>query len=175
MNDDQRKQIADELAARLRRAVARVGERSARERPINFAPQLVDAIVAGRKTQTRRPVRPANDYAVGDCLWVKEKWAREADGYRLARLHPTLAARWYSPLYMPKSAARLWLAVEEVAIEPLQSISADDLSAEGFDDSVNPVNVFRTAWDSFYAEQGLGWDANPDVVVVKFQVMSNRK
>lgn len=173
MNDNDRKRIADELIVRLSSAASPDGSKWARERPIDFAPHLIDLILAGQKTQTRRPHRPANDYKAGDRLWVREKWAKLEEGCMIARLNPSTDARWFSPLFMPKSAAKLWLLVDEVRIEPIQSITKVDLRAEGFADE-NPIEAFRTTWDSFYAQQGLGWDRNPNVVVVEFRILKTR-
>ena len=174
MLNENREKIAEELIVRLNQTLAGSGSSSPRERPISFAPNLIDLIVTGRKTQTRRPVRPANDYAVNDRLWVREKWSKSSAGYMLARLNPATDTHWYSPLFMPKSAAKLWLLVNEVCVEPIQSISNDDLIAEGFGNDSNPVGSFRAAWDTFYAQQGLGWQSNPNVIVVMFQTMTIR-
>ncbi|HQY89367.1 MAG TPA: hypothetical protein PK402_12010 [Tepidisphaeraceae bacterium] len=171
-----RKQIANKLISKLNDAIVQKSPSptidAPRERGISFAPELIDLILAGKKTQTRRPFKPENDYTAGDRMWVRERWAKSARGYKLARLNPKARVRWQSPLYMPKLAAKLWLVVEAVRVEPIQSISIDDLRAEGFDES-NAIDTFRSIWDSFYADQGLGWKAKPDVVVVMFRVESD--
>ncbi|WP_387468273.1 hypothetical protein [Photorhabdus sp. RM323S] len=52
------------------------------EKPIIFNGEMVRAILSGRKTQTRRPVKPQQSnilsrcpWKVGDRLWVRETWA----------------------------------------------------------------------------------------------------
>ncbi len=166
---------------------------------IGFEDALVNAIVAGAKRVTRRPVRPqpnlvsatASDWvdefqnpivraygSVGSLLYVKEKWARDPDGRAiLARLvpdggEPGRRVRWKSPRYMPKEAARLMLRVTEVRIERLHELDSKSAISEGAGHVApdqDPLWWFRETWDRIYAPLGMGWDANPWVWVVGFQ------
>ena len=61
-----------------------------KERPILFSGPMVRAVLEGRKTQTRRVVKPQQmmdlpvsycPYGIpGDRLWVRETWAPNGDG-----------------------------------------------------------------------------------------------
>ena len=133
------------------------------ERPIAFAAPMVRAILAGRKTQTRRPIVPQprgtpgdgdgpvwRFGAAGDRLWVRERFAYgadlddagaardghivyAADGGAAARL----AARpaWRPSRYMPRAASRILLEITACRAERLQGIPRADAVAEGFEPS----------------------------------------
>jgi len=107
------------------------------DRPILFSGPMVRALLAGRKTQTRRlATSPLAKVQVGDLLWVRETWrpVHSAD--------PSLGARyrvdagldqtvWRPSIHMPRWASRLTLEVTEVRIQHLQDITEDDAFAEG--------------------------------------------
>ena len=127
-----------------------------KERPILFSGPMVKAILDGRKTQTRRVVRPkewANPAgrpllnrcpygAPGDKLWVRESWRPRQPGavyYRADSYdyqHDELRAggavpQWRPSIHMPRWASRITLEVMAVRVERLQEISPDEATAEG--------------------------------------------
>jgi hypothetical protein len=128
------------------------------DRPIIFSAPMVRALLAGRKTQTRRVLKKqdwpeaivrqfphqkaAVPYLPGDRLWVKEPvrrspdvWLYEADGEMVpwpGREELAGRKRDASPaMYLPRSCSRLTLLVKDVRVERLQEISEADARAEG--------------------------------------------
>lgn len=98
---------------------------------------------------------------------------------------------WYKrpSMFMPKTAARIWLQVEEIRVERLRGISEADARYEGvkfgkstmgncyFDYISGGYNImttayksFRTLWLKINGEES--WKANPWVWVVKFKILS---
>jgi hypothetical protein len=206
-----------------------------KERPIIFSTEMVKAILAGRKTQTRRVVKPQpadvendawraeffNDLItkghdigcpygqVGDRLWVREAFWIEHDadsddtkcwdcGINIAednwaevwycatdREPDEMTCRFYSKhpsIHMPRWASRITLEITEVRVERLQEISEEDAKTEGITISertglYQPRNCayavwsFRELWDSINVKRGYGWDTNPWVWVISFQVI----
>jgi hypothetical protein len=169
-----------------------------RERPILFQPPLVEAILDGRKTQTRRVMRgnfvgltsalvkPLCPYGVvGDRLWVREAWSiaeKKFDPevsrivYRADGVDPlpdaTGRARWRPSIHMPRAASRLLLEVTEVRIERLHDISEEDARAEGV--RPDPFRRTYTAINSFHVLwidiNGIdSWDSNPWVWVISLK------
>lgn len=143
-------------------------------RPILFSGPMVQALLDGRKTVTRRVVHPrvlatgdaSCPYgAPGDWLWVKETWAardvrgdwapkvRDVDQERDEIVYRTYLwgdpvappKRWFSPLHMPRWASRLTLEVVSVRVERLQEITEEDARKEGLD-WVSP-QPFGERWD----------------------------
>jgi hypothetical protein len=150
----------------------------------------------------------------GDTLWVRETWARfagidkvnpviyRADGAWEARgvegpIHVE-GNRWKPSIHMPKSVARIWLEITDIAIERVQDISGSDAEAEGvewrimgkefgklqgqrlYKDYLNPANTefgptfakdsFMYLWQSINGFES--WDTNPWVWVVSFKTLS---
>jgi len=130
-------------------------------KPILFSTAMVQAILDGRKTQTRRVVKgPVMmlDYVVAttvpcpygqpvDTLWVRETWAHtlqlninpEDENYGYVYKadgqpwEDYEGWRWKPSIHMPREAARLFLRIKSVRVERLQEISEDDACEEGIE------------------------------------------
>ena len=97
---------------------------------------------------------------------------------------------WRSAMFMPKTAARLFLTVEDVRLERLRDITDEEAKREGFteaalkDDVIDallgiqagaifkPRYVFALYWDSLRKPADLaeyGWNANPWVWRIAFR------
>jgi len=160
-----------------------------RHRSISFTPALLEAVLAGTKVVTRRPIRPAPVdvvdgvalaesgetiapiYLAGDRLWVQEKWARCGSGgpssfvFERDRLHH---ARWISSRFMPRVAARSFLRVSEVGVSRLRSITEAQAVEEGVGDVTDPVAAFIVLWDSIYGETEFASCHDPWVWTIAF-------
>jgi len=171
-------------------------------RPILFTTDMVRAILDGRKTQTRRIKSTCE---VGDVLWVRETWrvaevlgkttdenfhisVKFKDGktgyvkftpdrYNKFRKFIEKPRQWFSSIYMPREACRLYLQVEAVREERLNDIPPPDLLKEGTpytSEDPNDVRLeFIRLWDSINAKRGYGWDSNPIVKVIEFRVLED--
>jgi hypothetical protein len=159
-----------------------------------FATPLVQAILAGRKSVTRRVVKPAPKSAtkgrcpfgeVGDRIWVREKWWYRKQFYdrRAGKAPPFVYAAdgepegakftaWKSSLHMPREACRIVLEITDMRAERIRSITAKDAIAEGCpgDRLGDPVGWFAEIWDEHFASRGYGWSVNPWVWVIQFEI-----
>lgn len=121
----------------------------------------------------------------GDRLWVRESWRpassvenfetkllRASDVYYRADDVFTPGVRWRSALFMPWHLSRIRLKVTGVRVQRLQSVTDDDLVAEG-----SPVygtgawEWFIPLWDALNKRRGYGWDTDPWVWVVEFEMV----
>jgi hypothetical protein len=167
-------------------------------RPIAFSTDMVRAILAGRKTQTRRAAKPQPKKgsrtpparcplgAVGELLWVRERWASAQRANGTAEpVHRILYAadepgeipdglRWKPSRFMPRRHSRMLLHITDVRFERLRAITPDDARAEGFHPTAkfaDPIQWFRMLWNALTIDPALIWRANPWVWVIEFEVM----
>lgn len=138
-------------------------------KPILFNTEMVRVILDGRKSCTRRVVKPQPTarygvqcinppYHTDDILYVRETWS---EGYeegtyiyrasdKLADL-PTFKESskliYHPSIHMPKEAARIWLKVTNVRVERLQEMKPVDVIKEG---------AYSDCWDCLntYGESG---------------------
>lgn len=121
-------------------------------KPILFNTEMVQAIMAGQKTQTRRVCKGQGDCNPvqvgyhpscnpGDILWVRETWHKDAGRYmyranyaddeRFFRNGKEVQMRWSPSIHMPKEAARIFLRVKDVRMERLADITEEQAEKEG--------------------------------------------
>lgn len=143
------------------------------DRPILFSGPMVRAILEGRKTVTRRPVKPQpvgrGDY--WDLYCHGPEWAWWLLDNRMSE-----PRTWVCPYGVPGDLLRVHgtnvvLEVVGVTIERVRDITCLDAQREGFSDTDdgNPDPMFARVWDDIYAARGLGWDANPWVWRIAFR------
>jgi len=170
-----------------------------KERPILFSAPMVRAILDGRKTQTRRVVKPqpnADNWTGkcrygqrGDRLWVRETWQSLVihDGLSPSDIpvgadiqYPATYDGWVSKrrpsIHMPRWASRITLEITGIRVERLQDISENDAVAEGVEFwtptvDVDPVPSPRPAYRLLWESiNGAGsWGLNPWVFVIEFK------
>jgi len=153
-------------------------------KPILFNTQMVRAILDGRKTCTRRIVKPQPTahygvqcikppYQPGDILYVRETWSLRFDGEKYfykadkntsreeKRLLDYNDVKWRPSIHMPKEAARIWLKVTNVRVERLQDITPKEAENEGVG------NLFYD--DIGYSEKNYGTEVDPEYGIAKEQ------
>ena len=130
--------------------------------PILFSTPMVQAIMEGRKTQTRRVCK--HQYwsyheivdvnvngitqkvdrsvscpygKVGDVLWVREGWAPLGEYPNNTYMYKADThqpySKWKPSIHMPKEACRIFLEITNIRVERLQDISDKDAIAEGIE------------------------------------------
>lgn len=134
-------------------------------------------------------------YKVNDILYVRETWCGlpvTANGhmrghdvyyYKADGDHRPVGWRgnWRPSIHMPKEAARIFLKVTGVRVERLQDMRLEDFKNEGTiatsispEDDLNYRFEFINLWDTTIKKDQLqyyGWDANPYVWVIEFEVI----
>ena len=138
-------------------------------KPILFNTEMVRAILEGRKTVTRRVIKPVAmgltyedgsparkpQYCPGDILYVRETWCKTdcfglQDGYVYKANDNSIleetgfAPKWRPSIHMPREAARIFLRVKDVRVERLQNITYEDCLCEGIaKEEIDERDAFR--------------------------------
>ena len=146
-------------------------------KPILFNTEMVRAILEGRKTVTRRVVKPQPEsrptpmkkdscwpgcfaiqgtakvirppYQPGDTLWVRETWAKSMAGTFMYQADDKaiMVERWRPSIHMPREAARLFLRVTGVRVERLKDIDGHGILKEGIDNGKSNP-AMGTRWEN---------------------------
>lgn len=171
-------------------------------KPILFNTEMVRDMLDGRKSVTRRLVKPRPlwrarpvqqeeypeywgnwddeklykaPYRPGDILYVRETWTESKDGYAYKADEPGSDGwGWRPSIHMPKKAARLFLRVKDVRVERLWDITYDKAIAEG----AKSENNFIWIWNNTIKKADIplyGWAANPWVWVIEFERISREE
>ena len=152
---------------------------------------------------------PKPRYSVGDILWVRETWTPFCINKNTCRNNllshsdycykaspeqcvDDLPCHWRPSIFMPKSAARIWLKVTGVRVERVQDITEEDAVMEGCAGMecdclhtnleyfgcenclntgwrISPKTEFMDLWDHLNAKRGYPWSRNPWVFVYTFE------
>lgn len=136
----------------------------------------------------------------GDLLWVRETWSTAAtfDQMKPSDIPPgqniwyavsdysdfvVSAGHWKGKrrpsIFMPRWASRITLRINDVRVERVQDISEADAKAEGVTKDrpggwiscESYQMLFRRLWDDINTKRGYGWNVNPWVWVVEFEVV----
>lgn len=168
-----------------------------------FKPEMIQAILECRKTVTRRVIDPQPDgpyirqsrmrfyfrdktealrnfypkYLKGETIFVKEAWQK--DGKKM------------STMFMPQSAARIFLTIEDVYPERLHDMPFEDIEKEGVISQfglfvkhklMSDVSIhqelkvrWKTLWNSVAKSSEFRHDKNPWVWVYRFSIKEVRK
>jgi hypothetical protein len=160
-----------------------------KERPIIFTTENVKAILEGRKTQTRRVIKPQPNKPIAcahDWEWKPAGMLCYDDYFRN-----------HAPNYCPygqvgdrlwvrrtkegkfiwkKSLAEIWLEITGIRVERLQEITNEDIKAEGFDGDYTKIGytyVFGQTWNLLNSKYP--WGSKPFVWVITFKPVKEGK
>ncbi len=147
---------------------------------IKFIPELIEAIISGQKTQTRRPLEPQPSHG------YTGMGLKKGDSFVFIGNTPG-ELEYFEPKYLKgevvgllHNTRRIFLKITNVWVERLHNISYNEAFAEGvkdefglFKDYLNSKNLwssaiisFSTLWQSIYGENA--WNDNPWVFTYEF-------
>lgn len=158
-------------------------------KPILFSTEMVRAILDGRKSCTRRLVKPEPQgyfevseeplyiydtdgnqgkitppYQPSDILYVRESYSELTFGYVYKADgenidHLGNVIKWHPSIHMPKEAARIWLKVTDVRVERLQEITEEQACMEGTD-PWDEACYENNGWHPAFSDPDSGGDPN---------------
>lgn len=170
--------------------------RDPRQFGLLFTDEMARAVLAGVKTETRRPLARAPKVKPGDELYPRVTFVPVTDGSTFYRYEISDAIdpeehakeqgfRWTPSIHMPKDRTPFFMLVVEVVEENLHDITEEGAKAEGACEMFvtdlttlvqgrtlpksTHLNGFRSLWDALYGQTPNAWEKNPRVVVYRWK------
>jgi len=162
-----------------------------KERPIIFSAEMVQAIRAGTKTQTRRVIKPQPDYIpeqknmaencpygeAGDRLWVRETF-RIYNSFEECTCYDDCSCHKYhgKPIYradMPDAEARWTPSIfmprkySRILLE-IDNIRVELLQDISEQDAIREGVTCRDAFRELWTVINENWESNPFVWILEF-------
>lgn len=145
---------------------------------VKFSDEMLAAVIDGRKTQTRRLMRPqpvlnGNFYEVFGAGWSKGiKRVTVSPGHSLERNFPYGLVDKKIPFADKDGNIKGEIEIVDVWLQQVQEISQEDTLAEGFSGdgisgSAAAYAQFADIWISIYGAES--WSENPWVWVIEFK------
>lgn len=129
-----------------------------------FKPYLAEAILQGKKTQTRRLPTGTNT------AMLYNNYTTLISVYQNRRLRWRIGNTYaIQPGRGKKAIGRFRLL--NVHLEPLQAITSADARAEGLDYAC-PIKPFARLWNDIHTAPGTRWKDNPQVFVLTFELVT---
>lgn len=166
-----------------------------KERGIMFSPEMIQAILDGRKTQTRREIKPQPEDNSELFGWTVPKYHQVVFGFddEIHSIHENKYGKVGDHLYIEETDPKIWLEIIDIRVERLQDINRADAKSEGIStfwnrqgysvcgvpNLIEPklnqtwtyIEAFKHLWIKIKGQQS--WDANPWVWVIEFKRINN--
>lgn len=190
INNTPMEQVKEYLALCKEFEKKRLANKSTKKmKPILFTTEMVQAILKGNKTQTRRIFKEKGSKILkDDLLYVRETFSKDGDKiiYRAgvcSKWDLPDGCKWKPSLFMPKDIARIFLNVVQVHTEMLHDISEADCLKEGIIQASRTVyfnpkrreisfdtakEAFQDLWEQINGKGS--WALNPKLNVISFQI-----
>lgn len=132
--------------------------------------QTHEQVLSRDKTQTRRPLKPGDELrrSEGDVPYIYNTIMKRVR-YCAGRDYAVQPGR--SEFGLGK------IRINDIRIESLLDITADDVEAEGIMAEANGSPIFAylkgfiQTWGKLYAKTLYAWEHNPEVIVLEFELI----